>query len=254
MDYHKCTKCGKEYPLKKEYFYRRNNRTKGFVSQCKKCSNKRGENAREKYRSNNKEQIKEINKNYRETHKEQTKEYSEKYRKQNKEKIKEMNKLFSRTEKSKIYQGKYYKENKDKILAYSKEYRAKNKDKINSYFQNKRHNDLHYRIYKNMQSRIQRAVKLDRTKKADSTEKLIGCSIDCFKKHLESKFQGSMMWDNYGSDWHVDHIKPCASFDLSIISEQRKCFNYTNTQPLWAGDNLSKNSRYNGKLIRRGSK
>lgn len=50
-----------------------------------------------------------------------------------------------------------------------------------------------------------------------------------------------MSWDNYGKlGWHCDHIKPCASFNLNLESEQRLCFNYTNYQPLWAKDNWSK--------------
>lgn len=72
---------------------------------------------------------------------------------------------------------------------------------------------------------------------------LVGCSIDKLKQHLESKFTEGMSWDNYG-DWHVDHIKPCASFDLSDPEQQRLCFNYKNLQPLWAADNLSKGDSY----------
>lgn len=60
-----------------------------------------------------------------------------------------------------------------------------------------------------------------------------------------------MTWDNHGrgcngkglEEWHIDHIKPCASFDLSKSKEQLKCFNYKNLQPLWAEDNLSKGSK-----------
>ena len=52
-----------------------------------------------------------------------------------------------------------------------------------------------------------------------------------------------MSWGNYGK-WHVDHIRPCASFNLVNEEEQKKCFHYTNLQPLWAKDNLSKGSKY----------
>ena len=52
-----------------------------------------------------------------------------------------------------------------------------------------------------------------------------------------------MSWDNMGK-WHLDHIKPCKTFDLSKQEEQLKCFNYKNIQPLWATDNLKKGSKY----------
>jgi hypothetical protein len=57
--------------------------------------------------------------------------------------------------------------------------------------------------------------------------------------HLESQFQQGMTKDNYGK-WHVDHITPCARFDLTQPTEQKKCFHYTNLQPLWAEQNLKK--------------
>lgn len=71
------------------------------------------------------------------------------------------------------------------------------------------------------------------------TIKLIGCSIEQLKQHLEKQFKLGMSWFNYGK-WHVDHIKPCASFDLTDIEQQKQCFNYTNLQPLWAEENLVK--------------
>lgn len=53
-----------------------------------------------------------------------------------------------------------------------------------------------------------------------------------------------MSWENYGiRGWHIDHIKPCASFDLSIIEEQKECFHYTNLQPLWWHENLAKSDK-----------
>jgi hypothetical protein len=78
--------------------------------------------------------------------------------------------------------------------------------------------------------------------KSKHTEELIGCSIDYLKIHLEKQFSYGMTWLNYGK-WHVDHIRPCASFDLSKKSEQLKCFHYSNLQPLWAVENLRKNKK-----------
>ena len=79
--------------------------------------------------------------------------------------------------------------------------------------------------------------------KSASTKILIGCSIDFLKQHLESKFQQGMSWKNYGK-WHIDHIRPCASFDLSQAREQKKCFHYKNLQPLWARDNILKKNKF----------
>lgn len=74
--------------------------------------------------------------------------------------------------------------------------------------------------------------------------KLLGCSIIQLKRHLESQFETGMNWQNHNSKgWHIDHVLPCASFNLLDTVEQGKCFHYTNLQPLWATDNLSKGSR-----------
>jgi|TARA_E500000318_G_scaffold94438_1_gene93786 hypothetical protein len=81
--------------------------------------------------------------------------------------------------------------------------------------------------------------------KSNHTLDLLGCSAFELKAHLESKFQDGMSWDNYGRDgWHCDHIRPCASFDLSDPKQQEECFHYSNLQPLWAKDNLSKKDKY----------
>ncbi len=62
------------------------------------------------------------------------------------------------------------------------------------------------------------------------------------KKYLEGKFTEGMTWENHGT-WHIDHRRPICSFNLLDEEEQKKCFHYTNLQPLWATDNLSKGGR-----------
>jgi hypothetical protein len=53
-----------------------------------------------------------------------------------------------------------------------------------------------------------------------------------------------MTWENYCFDvWHIDHIKPVSSFDLTLPEEQLKAFNFKNLQPLWAKENLEKGSK-----------
>ena len=77
--------------------------------------------------------------------------------------------------------------------------------------------------------------------KSGSAVRELGCSIEEFKKYIESKFQPGMTWRNHTRrGWHIDHVRPCKSFDLQKISQQCECFHYTNLQPLWWRENLSK--------------
>lgn len=100
----------------------------------------------------------------------------------------------------------------------------------------------HNAIAHNLRIRIRHALKSN--SKCASTTKLLGITIAEFVKYFESKFTNGMSWNNHG-EWHIDHIVPCASFNLTKTSEQKKCFHYTNLQPLWAHDNCSKGSKLN---------
>jgi hypothetical protein len=81
-----------------------------------------------------------------------------------------------------------------------------------------------------------RSVGLKRDK---PLEELIGCTVEFLMGYLEAKFIEGMTWENRGQ-WHVDHIMPCASFDLTKAEQRAICFHYTNLQPLWATDNIRK--------------
>lgn len=128
-----------------------------------------------------------------------------------------------------------------------REWRARNQEscrlKAQDYKKNKREQDIHFKISENMRNRVRLALK--NGKKCGKTMDLVGCSIEQLKNYLESLFQENMSWDNYGL-WHIDHIKPCISFDLINPEEQRRCFHYTNLQPLWAEENLKKGGRLLG--------
>ena len=75
------------------------------------------------------------------------------------------------------------------------------------------------------------------------TMEYVGCDINTLRDHLETQLKDGMTWENQG-EWHIDHIKPCASFDITKEDERMKCFNYTNLQPLWGTENMSKGSTH----------
>lgn len=100
--------------------------------------------------------------------------------------------------------------------------------------------DPQFRLKNALRCRIHKLLK---GSKSMNTMVLIGCDLKALKHHLEIQFQPGMTWDNYGfRSWHIDHIIPCSAFDLSKPEEQRKCFHYTNLQPLWMQDNLAKHN------------
>jgi len=83
-----------------------------------------------------------------------------------------------------------------------------------------------------------------------SATQLVGISAQGLRDHLERRFLPGMTWDNYGAlGWHVDHIRPCASFDLTDPEQVKACFHYTNLQPLWAEDNLKKGASWTPHLV-----
>lgn len=96
--------------------------------------------------------------------------------------------------------------------------------------------DASYRIACALRSRISDAV---RGQKAGSAVRDLGCSVVELRAHLESKFQSGMGWENYG-EWHIDHVRPLASFDLTDRAQFLRACHYTNLQPLWALDNIKK--------------
>lgn len=94
-----------------------------------------------------------------------------------------------------------------------------------------------------LRRRIIHAVNRQKSRKETGTVKLLGCSIEYFIKHLENQFRDGMTWENRGKErgkWHIDHIRPCNTFDLTKESEQKLCFHYTNLRPLWSEDNVSR--------------
>lgn len=206
-----CLKCNLEKDEKKDFYY---TAKRGIHPRCKKCVS------------------------------EYAREYCKKDRMQNIEKYLKRRKraYWAGKEKNKEKRKAYNIKNRVKKAEYDKKYRIKNLIRIaqvrKAYYLKVKNMPI-FKIESNLRSRVHRAIKYN-TKSAHTFE-LIGCDAKFFKSYIESLWLEGMSWDNYGKyGWHIDHIIPCCSFDLSKPEEQKKCFHYTNQRPLWAKDNLSR--------------
>ncbi len=116
------------------------------------------------------------------------------------------------------------------------------RDYMRNYMADRAGKDIDFKLRGVLRARVRAAITRSSGAKSRRTTRLIGCSIERLRQHLEAQFAEGMTWDNHG-EWHIDHIKPCASFDLADEAQQLECFNYTNLQPLWAKYNLSKGAK-----------
>lgn len=199
-----CSKCKINKEL--DCFSKSKHRKDGHYPYCKLCESKRQENNKEKYSN--------------------------------------LRRLYAikNAEHLKIKKQEYFKLHRKEKSEYDMVYRKKNAQKIAEYKliwgRKQRKNNPEYRIKINLRRRLSHV--LQGSLKADKTFNLLGCDVKNLKEHLERQFCNGMAWDNYGSAWHIDHIIPCASFNLTDPEQQRKCFHYSNLQPLLKIDNLKK--------------
>ena len=132
-------------------------------------------------------------------------------------------------------------EYKERQRAYHQRPGSKKRRRI--YEQRRRQTDHAFKLVRNLRFRLRHA--LEGTCKSARTLELLGCTVEELRAHLEAQFKPGMTWENQGRNgWHVDHIRPCASFDLTDPEQQRACFHYTNLQPLWAEENMSKGAKF----------
>lgn len=137
----------------------------------------------------------------------------------------------------------YRNNNKTNIKISNKLWYLNNKESKNKkqamYQKNRYNRDLNFKLRKNLRTRI--SVALQRNFKSGSAIQDLGCTIEELKLYLELKFKKNMSWENYGlKGWHIDHIIPLCNFDLTDRKQFLKACHYTNLQPLWWEENLSK--------------
>jgi hypothetical protein len=202
-----CSNCGEDKESNK-FYYRKNGNL--LSSKCKNCFLLK---TKEYYSKNSTNILIKRQEYYKEN-----KEGRKKYLNNNKDNISKR-------------REKYYKENKEHYLEYAKKH---NKERYN--------NDINFKMKCILRSRILKALK--NNQKIGHAIQLLGCSIDEFRVYLEKEFDQNMTWENCGSYWHIDHIKPCSLFDLSDPEQQKICFHYTNMQPMEAIENIRKGNKF----------
>jgi hypothetical protein len=219
----KCNKCNdiKDY----DFFSKAKSYKDNYSTTCKSCI---AENSRNWYKKNKEKHNALTKKKYQEN-----KENYKKRQEKNKEHIKE-------------YKKEYYKKNKERCIELSKERYKKNKENINKrnleYINKRKQKDFVFKFKQNTRSLIYNSFKkgTNQYKKNSKTEKILGCTIEEFRYYIESKFKKGMSFYNHG-EWHLDHIIPLASANSK--NDIIRLNHYTNFQPLWAEDNLSKSDK-----------
>jgi hypothetical protein len=219
----KCNKCHIEYT--DDQFY------KGQGYRCKQCAKEH----RIKYQQENKDKINQNKKRYyeqtildrRQRRREETAEA--------REKAKQERRLaaIQRKEERRAIQNER-----------AKEWARNNRGKVNARTRAYGIINPNAKLAQRLRTLMLVSLKRRSAEKTQSTFQLTGCSINELRLHLESMFQPGMNWANHSRNgWHIDHIKPCASFDLSDPKQQQECFHYSNLRPLWAEDNIRKSNK-----------
>ncbi len=169
--------------------------------------------------------------------------YKENYLKTRDDKIKKAREwVLNNKEKRKEYRKVYNIKNKELNNKSCREWYSVNKQKVNEYYKKRKENDPLFKLRCNIATLIRFYIKKQGYSKKSKTLKILGCTIEEFKVHLENKFVDGMTWDNHG-EWHLDHIYP-----VSLAKDEEeliKLNHYTNFQPLWALDNIRKSNKIN---------
>lgn len=163
-------------------------------------------------------------------------------------------KSYARPEARAARKARYLRDRQDPLKVAAQRVRVKvwdtrNKDRRRTwnvqYRKHLRRTDPWWALRNRLSARIWFALVSGKGKKAAKTQELIGCTVEQLQAHIESKFTDGMSWEKLlAGEIHIDHIKPCALFDLTNPAEQKACFHFTNLQPLWAGNNLTKGAKY----------
>lgn len=199
---------------------------------AKKSKEKHRETINEKERARyeaNKEHVSRRVAEYRKANPEAHKARQRAYQQRNAERLRE-------------YRRAHYEANREHYRAIDREWRKANKEKKRTYWRERMANEPQVRLARALRTRLNMAI--SREYRAGSAVRDLGCSIAELCGHLEAQFLPGMSWENYGPrGWHIDHIVPLSSFDLTDRGQLLVACNFENLRPLWAADNLSKGAK-----------
>lgn len=231
MSKRKCIKCGE---IRDISCFRQRKDTGKYRGSCLDCD--RAYFAKNHVTNRDKKNAR--SKKWYQDNKEVAKQRTKKWRENNPDRLAENRKNECEVAKHKYNNDIEFREKRKNSV---KKWRSNNPDKVREY-RKKNKSRLDVRISDNLRGRFRAA--LSNGYKNGSAVKDLGCSIDEFMAYIELLWQPGMTWDNYGLlGWHIDHIIPLSSFDLSKREHIKQACHHTNLQPLWAKDNLKKGSK-----------
>ena len=178
---------------------------------------------------------------YYQANKEVRKAWQRSYYKANAEALKEWQRNY-RAANAEILAAKrrnYYKANVEAIAARQSAYGSTEKFKARQ--RNRYKTDPAFRLQATISNRLRDALKGNG--KPMATIEAIGCTAEQLRTLIEAQFVAGMNWDNYGKAWHVDHIRPLASFDLTNPEEYKRASHFSNLRPMWASMNKRKGAK-----------
>lgn len=151
----------------------------------------------------------------------------------------------ARRDQKRAYDREHYQRNKERKQKINKRnylINRENRIAAQAAYQKERYqNDPYYRLKCNLRTRLYNA--LDGVSKSSRTLELLGCTVEQFKLHIERQFEEGMRWGERDS-FHLDHIIPLAAFDLSDPEQLKYAMHWSNFQPLWKEDNISKGDKH----------
>ena len=242
-----CHKAGIPQPI--EGFSKDKNTSDGLSYQCKKCV--KAHDAQPENKARKKARMKAYHAENKARKKEQRAEH---YANNRERLLAQQAEYYANNREHKLVQQAEYDalpENKARKKAQQTEHRAQPeiKARINQRARERWRSDPVYRTKCILSKSIRQALKANGGTKGGKTFDYLPYSPEGLMEHLEKQFDEHMTWDNHGTYWHIDHIRPHASFKYDSLDHPdfQKCWALENLRPLKASENISKGSLWEGK-------